>query len=68
MVRGAPIATGAEGLALPRKEDGSLVRPFQYLDEVEKDAAFFSVRGTPVVQISHPLLRRRRGVDMESQG
>lgn len=68
MVRGAPNGTEAGVLTLQKREDGSLARPFHYLDEAGKDAGSFSMRGTPVVQIPHPLLRRRRGVDMESHG
>lgn len=68
MAKGAPIGTEADVLTLQKREGGSLARPFHYLDEVEKGAGSFLMRGSPVVQISHPLLRRGRGVDMESQG
>lgn len=67
MVRGVPLAIEA-GQSVPHgREDGSLSRRFRYDDEVDKDTGSFSVRSTSVSQISHPLLRRRQGIHIDTQ-
>lgn len=68
MVRGASLAIETGQSPPHGRGDGSLSRRFCYDDEVGKDAGSFSVRSTSVSQISHPLLRRRQGIHIETQG